>query len=71
VWENDIVFSKLFYWENIFVKSPYYERGKKEKKKGIHTPAPPSPQPFFPNHPTPPKKYLLGKKTSLPLPHTN
>jgi hypothetical protein len=46
--KNDIDFLKIFSQENILVKSPYYEKRKKKEIKGI--------PPFFPNHPTPPKK---------------
>jgi hypothetical protein len=33
--KNDIGFLKIFYWKNILFKSPYYEKGKQRKKKGI------------------------------------
>jgi len=31
--KNDIDFLEIFYWENILVKSPYYEKGKNVGKK--------------------------------------
>jgi hypothetical protein len=31
--KNDIDFSKIFSWENILVKSPYYEKGQKKGRK--------------------------------------
>jgi len=31
--QNDIDFLKIFSWENILVKSSYYEKGKKRRKK--------------------------------------
>ncbi len=41
----DIDLSKIFSWEKIFIKSPYYER-KKRKKKNIYPP----PSPTTPSH---------------------
>jgi hypothetical protein len=46
--KNDIYFLEIFSWENILVKSPYYEKGKKGGKKQY--------SPCFSNHPTPFKK---------------
>jgi hypothetical protein len=31
--KNDIDFFRIFSWENILVKSPYYEKGKKGRKR--------------------------------------
>jgi hypothetical protein len=61
VWKIYIDFSKLFSWENIFVKSPYYKKGKKRKKKGIPPPFSPTTQPH-------PRNNSLKKKNSSPLP---
>jgi hypothetical protein len=52
--KNDIDFLKNKSWENILVKSPYYEKGKKREYL-----------PFFPNHPR--NNYLKKKKTPYPF----
>jgi len=55
--KNDIDFFKIFSWENILVKSPYYEKGKKREKKGI--------PPFFPH----PRNNSFKKITPCPSQH--
>jgi hypothetical protein len=55
--KNDIDFLKIFSWENILVKSSYYEKGQKRRK---------SKTPLFPQpHP---RNNSFKKKNSFPLP---
>jgi hypothetical protein len=50
--KNDIDFLEIFSWENILVKSPYYEKGKKGGKN--NTPlVSPTTQPRSKNNPLP------------------
>jgi hypothetical protein len=48
--KTDIDFLKIFSWENMLVKSPHNEKGKKREKKGILV--------FFPH----PRNNSLKKK---------
>jgi hypothetical protein len=59
--KNYIDFSKLFSWENIFVKSPYYGKRKKKEEKG-------NTSPLFPQPPNPTQEITPWKKKSSPLP---
>jgi len=57
--KNDIAFLRIFSWENILVKSSYYEKAKKGRKR--NTPFSPTTQPH-------PRNNSLKKKNSFPLP---
>jgi hypothetical protein len=57
--KNDIYFLKIFSWENILVKSPYYGKGKQKGEKGNIPPFSPTTQPH-------PRNNSLKKKTPYP-----